>query len=63
MDLCPKPTLTRDPNGSRPASGGHVTASGGNRPKPGTGSHEIIALSRPFAACGNLRRAIMEPNE
>jgi len=32
------------------------------RPKPGTGSHEFIALNRPFAACGNLRLTIMEPN-
>ena len=24
------------------------------RPRPGNGSHEIIALIRPFAACGKL---------
>jgi hypothetical protein len=29
-------------------------AIGSVRPRPGTGSHEIIALDRPFAACGKL---------
>jgi len=39
-----------------------VSASGSTRPKPGTGSHEIVATNRPFAACGNLRPTIMEPS-
>jgi hypothetical protein len=31
-----------------------------DRPKPGTGSHDIIALNRLFAACGKLRPRFME---
>jgi len=30
------------------------------RPTAGTGSHEIIALNRPFAARGKLRATFME---
>jgi hypothetical protein len=35
---------------------------GSLRPRPGTGSHEIIAMNRPFAACGKLRLTIAETN-
>jgi len=39
-------------------------ATGGLRPKPGSGSHEITALNRPFPACGKLRLTVMgtQPN-
>jgi hypothetical protein len=33
-----------------------------SRPRPGTGSHEIIALNLPFAGSGNIRPTIMEPS-
>lgn len=31
-----------------------------DRPKPGTGSHEVIAMNRAVAACDNLRPTIIE---
>jgi hypothetical protein len=35
---------------------------GNSRPIPATGLHEIIALKRPFSACGKLRAMTMEPS-
>src|SRR5260370_41867937 len=33
----------------------HQAATGSRRPKAGSGSHVIIALKQPIAACGKLR--------
>jgi hypothetical protein len=49
-----KRTVARDRNGSSGLGSGRESADVSDRPIPGTGPHEVVALEKPFTVCGKL---------